>query len=50
LYWKQKDFTQLFLRFHEEKEQAVMRVSLPHKWFIIVADPAITAGVLGTKS
>ena len=49
LYWKQKDFTQYFLKFHEKKGQAVLRVSLPHKWMIIVADPAITAGILGAE-
>ena len=47
MYWRQKDFTQIFLNFHEKKGQAVLRVSVPHKWFVIVADPAITAGILG---
>jgi len=46
MYWRQKDFTQIFLNLHEKKGQAVLRFALPHKWFVIVADPAITAGIL----
>ncbi|KAF6257533.1 cytochrome P450 [Scenedesmus sp. NREL 46B-D3] len=46
LYWMHKDFTQWFLKFHDGAKEPVMRVSIPHKRFLIVADPAIVQTIL----
>ncbi|KAF8064556.1 CYP3A10 [Scenedesmus sp. PABB004] len=46
LYWQHKDFTQWFLKFHDATRAPVLRVSVPHKRFLIIADPAITAAIL----
>jgi hypothetical protein len=47
LYWLHKDFTQWFLKFHDSTKEPVLRVSVPHMRFLIVADPAITQNILG---
>jgi hypothetical protein len=47
LYWMHKDFTQWFLKFHNTTKEPVLRVSVPHIRFVIVADPVIVQNVLG---
>jgi hypothetical protein len=47
LYWMHKDFTQWFLKFHNTTKEPVLRVSVPHMRFVIVADPVIAQNVLG---
>jgi hypothetical protein len=42
-----KDFTQWFLKFHNTTKEPVLRVSIPHMRFVIVADPVIAQNVLG---
>eukprot|EP00879_Flechtneria_rotunda_P010069 GHRR01010527.1.p1 GENE.GHRR01010527.1~~GHRR01010527.1.p1 ORF type:complete len:556 (+),score=158.24 GHRR01010527.1:303-1970(+) len=46
VYWRRKNFTQSFLDMHNLTTKPVLRVFLPHKLFLIVADPGIAADVL----
>jgi len=47
VYWAQKDFTQLFLQWHEATKEPVLRVHVAHKLFLIVSDPGLVATILG---
>jgi hypothetical protein len=49
-YWIQRDFTQVFLRWHETTQEPLLRIQVAHKLFVLVADPSAAATILGASA
>jgi hypothetical protein len=48
-YFRNKDFTSWFLDLHNTTKQPMLRFSILHKRFVLVADPQLAAIVYGEQ-